>query len=88
MQPTSNHLLALDMVPKDPSAYLCSSFSSKSTCLNDCHLHGTNRKLRTLVINFRGIRNKFNDIEVLLDSINPDVIIATESLLNDIIFSS
>ena len=73
---------------KDTSAYLCTSFSSKSTCLNDCHLHGAIKKLRTLVINYQSTRNKINDIEVLLDSINPDVIIGTESWLNDEIYSS
>ena len=87
MQPPSNHSLALDMFPKDPSAYLCTSSSSKSTCLNDSHLHGAIKKLCTLVINFQSIRNKFNEIEVLLDSIKPDVIIGTESWLNDKIFS-
>ena len=76
------------MVPKDPSAYLCTSFSSKSTCLNDCHLHGAIKKLRTLVINLHSIHNKIYDIEVFWDSINPDVIIGTESWLNDKTISS
>ena len=83
VQPSSNHSLALDMVPKDPSAYMCTYFSNESTCLNDCHLHDTIKKLRTLVINFQSIRNKIKEIEVVLDSINPDVIIGTESWLND-----
>ena len=86
--PPSNHSLALDMFTKDPSTYLCASISNKSTCLNDCHLLGAIKKLRQLVINFHSIRNKFNEIEVLLESINPDVIIGAESWLNDEIFSS
>ena len=85
MQPSSNHSLALDMVSKEPSAYQCTSYSSKFTC--DCHLHSVIKKLRTLVINFQSIRNKINKIVGLLDSINPDVIIGTESWLNDKIFS-
>ena len=59
-----------------------------STCLIDCHLHGAIKKLHTLVINFQSIRDKINEIYVLLDSINPDGIIGTESWLNDEIFSS
>ena len=41
-----------------------------------------------MVIDFQSIRNKITEIEVLLDSINPDAIIGTESWLNDEIFSS
>ena len=88
MQPSPNHSLALDMVTKDPFVYLRTTFSSKSTCLNDCHIHGAIKKLRTLVINVQIIRNKINEIEVLFDSINPDVIIGTEPWLNDEIFST
>ena len=43
------------------------------------HLHGAIKKLRTFVINFQIIRNKISEIEVLLDRINLDVIIGTES---------
>ena len=45
-------------------------------------------KQRNLVINFLSIRNKINEIEVLLDSIIPDVVIGAESWLNDEILSS
>ena len=76
------------MDTKVPSAYLCTFHSSKSNCLNDSHLHGSIKKICTLVINFQSIHNKINQIEVRLDSINPDVIIGTESWLNDEILSS
>ena len=88
MQPSSNNSLAQHMVPKGPSAYLCTSYSSNSNCLNDCHLLGAIEKPCTLVINYQSIRNKIYEIEVLLYSINHDVIIGTESWLNDDILSS
>ena len=82
VQPSSNHSLALDMVQRYTPTYLCTSYSSKCTCLYDCHLHDTIKKRCTLVINFQSIHNKINKIKVLLDSINPDVIIGTKSWLN------
>ena len=75
------------MDPHDTSAYLCTSYSSMSTSLNDCYRHGVVKKPRTLVINFQSIRNKINEIDVSLDSINPDEIIGTESWSNDEIFT-
>ena len=56
--------------------------------MTDLNLNGAIKKLRTLVINFQSIRNKINEIEVLLDSINPDVIIGTDSWISYEIFST
>ena len=88
MQPSLDHSLALDMAPKDQSAYMCTSYSSKSTCLDDCHLHGAIKNISTLVINSQSICKKIKEIEICQDSVNPDMIIGNESWLNDEIFSS
>ena len=78
MQPSLDHSLALDMAPKDQSAYLCTSYSSKSTCFDDCHLHGTIKNLSTLVINSQSICKNIEEIEILLGSVNPDIIIGND----------
>ena len=44
--------------------------------------------VRNCVLNFHSIHNNINKIEVLLDSINPDVIIRTESWQSEKILSS
>lgn len=43
--------------------------------------------LRILIINFQSIKNKRNDLQVLLESTRPDVILGTESWLSDKIHS-
>ena len=47
-----------------------------------------NTGLRKLVINFQSIRNKVNELEVLIDTTKPDIIIGTETWTNSDVSSS
>ena len=46
------------------------------------------RMLRTLIINFQSVKNKTSELQVLLDSTNPDILIGTETWLSESIYTS
>ena len=41
-----------------------------------------NKEISLVVINFQSIKNKIEELGVLLDSINPDIVLGTETWLN------
>ena len=68
--------------PKDTSVSSISSISSAPDPLLDLpNPVRHNQSLRTLVINFQGIRNKKHDFWNLIESCKPDIIIGNETFL-------
>lgn len=46
------------------------------------------KQLRVLIVNFQSVKNKRNDLQIMLDSSQPDVILGTETWLSDKINTS
>ena len=43
----------------------------------------TQKNLRVLVVNFQSVKNKRNDLQVMIESSHPDIILGTETWLSD-----
>ena len=52
------------------------------------NLFKSNRPLKIVNVNFRSIKNKKPDLDILLDSLQPDIIIGTETWLDSSVSSS